>query len=51
MGLLTPDFRPLQPGPATQLALNLRATLPLQQPQMGTVGLAKPGPKRDRGIP
>ncbi len=43
MGLLTPD---LQPAPATQLAHNLRsAPLPQSETGIGTVGLAKPGPK------
>jgi hypothetical protein len=49
MGLLTPD---LQPKPATQLAHSLRSVpLRLQQPQAGTVGLAKSGPKGDKIIP
>jgi hypothetical protein len=52
MGLLTPDLQPLPLEQATQLALNFRhARPPLQQPQTGTVGLAKPRPKGDRVIP
>jgi hypothetical protein len=49
MGLLTPD---LQPKPVTQLAHSLRSVpLRLQQPQAGTVGLAKSGPKGAKIIP